>query len=228
MNQIELKSLVCYDPESGVFTWAVDRSTNALAGSPVYIEMHSGRTPCIRISKKRYLVSRLAWLYMYGTSPTNIYHKDKDIQNNRIENLTTTPFPTLKDSDDILDAIKYVRYEPTTGEFFWNQDIDFERRMGDFLQESIDPLGYKSVAILGKVYTCHRLAWACTYKEIPNIIDHIDGNPSNNCINNLRNGTQRQNTRNKKMHREGRLIGAMKSGSLYKPWYSGVVVNKNL
>jgi len=40
----------------------------------------------------------------------------------------------------------------------------------------------------------HRLAWYLYYGELPkNQIDHIDGDPSNNRINNLRDVTPRQN-----------------------------------
>jgi len=45
----------------------------------------------------------------------------------------------------------------------------------------------------------HRFAWFMYYGELPkNHIDHIDGNPSNNKIENLRDVTHQQNHMNRK------------------------------
>jgi len=50
-----------------------------------------------------------------------------------------------------------------------------------------------------KVYYGHILAWIYTYGEIPTFdIDHIDGNPSNNRIDNLRLSTKGENARHSK------------------------------
>ena len=61
--------------------------------------------------------------------------------------------------------------------------------------------GYTMVQLIieGKrYYICaHRLAWFLHYGTLPiNSIDHIDGNRSNNRIDNLRDVTQQQNTFN--------------------------------
>jgi hypothetical protein len=44
----------------------------------------------------------------------------------------------------------------------------------------------------------HQFAWYCTYKEVINTIDHIDGNTSNNTIINLRSVTLNGNQWNRK------------------------------
>ena len=50
----------------------------------------------------------------------------------------------------------------------------------------------------GKLYYAHRVAWLMTYGEIPENweVDHIDRNPSNNRISNLRLVTSEGNSRN--------------------------------
>lgn len=60
--------------------------------------------------------------------------------------------------------------------------------------------GYYVVGFEYKVYRVHRLIWALHYGEHPSSefeIDHIDGNPSNNNISNLRLCNREQNIRNK-------------------------------
>lgn len=58
--------------------------------------------------------------------------------------------------------------------------------------------GYKSIGVDGKVYLAHRLIFLWNYGYMPKIIDHIDRNPKNNCIENLREATQSQNIINSK------------------------------
>jgi hypothetical protein len=46
--------------------------------------------------------------------------------------------------------------------------------------------GYKKVSIYGKQYYVHRIIYLMQHGVMPKLIDHIDGNPSNNAIENLR------------------------------------------
>ena len=47
-----------------------------------------------------------------------------------------------------------------------------------------------------KLLRAHRIAWFIYYGELPNVIDHVDRNPSNNSIKNLRSCTHQQNNFN--------------------------------
>lgn len=53
----------------------------------------------------------------------------------------------------------------------------------------------------GKLYAIHRIIWTLEVEDIPEgyIIDHIDGNPFNNRLTNLRCITVAENTRNAKL-----------------------------
>lgn len=60
--------------------------------------------------------------------------------------------------------------------------------------------GYKTINIGNKIYPYHRVAWALYYSKWPDkCIDHIDGNPSNNRVDNLRDVSHRENMRNRKV-----------------------------
>lgn len=56
--------------------------------------------------------------------------------------------------------------------------------------------GYCEVRIDGKLQGTHRLIFMMFYGFMPRVIDHIDGNPSNNKIENLREATHEENMRN--------------------------------
>jgi hypothetical protein len=57
--------------------------------------------------------------------------------------------------------------------------------------------GYFTGRLGGKNYLAHRLIWKLYYGVDPNRIDHINGDPSDNRLNNLRSVTSTLNNRNR-------------------------------
>jgi len=59
--------------------------------------------------------------------------------------------------------------------------------------------GYKIVVLNKKHYRIHKIIWFIHYGDWPETIDHIDGNTSNNRIENLRKVSLAQNAMNRKI-----------------------------
>lgn len=84
---------------------------------------------------------------------------------------------------------------------------------------TMKPDGYIYICLNYKQYYLHRLVWLLEHGELERCVDHIDGDPRNNHISNLRAVTQRRNTQNQRKHRAGKLLGASwsKSTGKYRP-----------
>jgi hypothetical protein len=59
--------------------------------------------------------------------------------------------------------------------------------------------GYIHVKIKGKAYKAHRLVFLYHHGYMPECVDHIDGDKTNNKIENLRAATKEENCRNQKV-----------------------------
>jgi hypothetical protein len=57
--------------------------------------------------------------------------------------------------------------------------------------------GYLAIGFKGKNYLGHQLIWFLCYREVADLLDHIDRNPSNNRIENLRRADKRLNSLNR-------------------------------
>jgi hypothetical protein len=85
ITQQELKELLNYDPDAGIFTWRNSRygvTKNMNAGTLMYLGYIK-----IEINKKAYLAHRLVWLYVYGYFPKYVDHVNLIKNDNRLINL---------------------------------------------------------------------------------------------------------------------------------------------
>jgi len=82
ISQDQLRKLLDYNPESGLFTWKVKRGW-VLAGAKAGHLRRDGYLT-IRIIGRLLYAHRLAWLYIYGEWPNIVDHKDHNPSNNKI------------------------------------------------------------------------------------------------------------------------------------------------
>ena len=87
LNAEYLRSILHYDPETGIFTWKVRTSTRVKVGDAAGCPEGGGYLQ-IKLQSRPHKAHRLAWLYTYGVWPTDqIDHINRNRTDNRIANL---------------------------------------------------------------------------------------------------------------------------------------------
>ena len=88
LAQETLKSLMHYDPDTGVFTWKVAPRRGISAGSIAGVIKKDSGYVLVGVSGKEYRAHRLAWLYVFGEFPPyDLDHINRNRSDNRIDNL---------------------------------------------------------------------------------------------------------------------------------------------
>lgn len=118
---------------------------------------------------------------------------------------------------DIQSARSQFSYDPNTGELWWIGGARFNRRIGQRAGYVAGGRsgGYWKVKLDGHLLKASRIAWAMYYGEQPPpMVDHINGDRSDDRIANLRAADFRQNAANAKListnksgHRGVRVVG---------------------
>lgn len=231
ITQQELKEILHYDTETGVFLWKISRGKAAIGKRAGFEDKYGNRIyRRINIGGKRHAEGHLAWLYIHGVWPTyDIHHINRNPHDNRICNLQDLPREqnlALRDFKNPPIPYKTVmpkwnppkRNTKLTQEFL-HEFLDYNSETGIFLWKKrrgcipagceprcVHKHGYKIVCLtVGgayKKYLSHRLAWFYVHGIWPEgDIDHINGDKADNRIINLRDVTRVQNMANAKSHK---------------------------
>jgi hypothetical protein len=130
ITQSELKEVLDYNPDTGVFSWI--KQNGNVAGTKA-----NGEYVRIQIKRKQYLAHRLAHLYMTGNFPKNdIDHINHIKDDNRWVN--------LRDATDSQNHANVKRHKKNTSGYkgvSWNKTNKKWRAKIEYMKKSMH-LGY--------------------------------------------------------------------------------------
>lgn len=103
-------------------------------------------------------------------------------------------------------AKELLNYDPLTGIFTWR--IGRRGASKDAPAGCKRKDGYVTMEVDGERHYCHRLAWVISYGAWPiEQIDHINGDPSDNRLSNLREASNTLNSQNQRRPRPSNKVG---------------------
>ncbi len=98
-------------------------------------------------------------------------------------------------------------YSPETGRFAWLKSTGAAPAGAE--AGGVSSTGYVRIAIFGKRYQAHQLAWLHHYGEWPGELDHINGNKADNRIANLRKALRNENLQNQRKAHSNNKAGIL-------------------
>ena len=224
LTQEFVRSRLDYDAETGVLTWKARDCTDASVLRSAWTSWVGKPAGCLHKSSGSLQVlgtsaARVIWLWVHGVIPKIVVHKNGDPLDNRLSNLA--PYESLPEicrqmtREYVLEAFDY---DKETGKLFWKRrprshfrtewaQNNFNLRFAGKEAGCSNGTRHSNVTIGSRHWPAHRIVWLWHTGELPKLIDHIDRNPSNNRIENLRPCTKSENMINSRRRAAGRISG---------------------
>jgi hypothetical protein len=124
----------------------------------------------------------------------------------------------------LLEINLHEIFEYKDGHLFWkiSKSGITKKQAGGF-----NSYGYAKVCFNKKIYFTHRIIFLMHHGFLPKVVDHIDGNKSNNLITNLRAADHSKNVLNAKKN----ILNTSGEKNVHwskrsKKWFARVTINK--
>lgn len=127
---------------------------------------------------------------------------------------------SIEDAKKIKECLQY---EPETGLLYWKKKpnpkspIRVGQRAG-----SKGSKGYRRVFLCDREFQVHQVVWFFETDEWPTLIDHVNGNRSDNRFGNLRIADDQQNSQNRQPQGSSSLKGVYRTISKRSPFKASI------
>jgi len=193
-NRLDMETVTAmfaHDEKHGLVVRAMTRHT-AVAGKALGEKQ-------VQVDGKTYSVRDIAWMLIHGEVPSRtVFHLDGKTENLHRDNLmlahrASGEVGLLQLMHDVKRLLSYC---PSSGVFRWI--AHYQGHTPGEVAGWSHSAGYLVISIFKVKVYAHRLAFAFINGAFPaDVVDHINGNPKDNRITNLRDVSQRINTENK-------------------------------
>lgn len=197
------------------FVW--DTKRNNVTNIKTCGFLDSGGYRKISLCRRIYREDLLVWILFTGKYPDRLIHIDKNKTNNRFGNLkevksikNLTQYPKHSDDAVLLRKVCFERFYYKDGHLYYKEHSPMrDEKVGNLSH------GYYTCNIDKVSYLNHRLIYLMFYGELPELLDHVDRDSTNNRIENIRSANKKINSINRNLQSNN------KSG------YKGISWNKN-
>ncbi len=218
-----------YDAETGVLTWkARDQSEFPSERAwKTWTARYSGKPAGAVISRPGFSsvqilgtnAPKIIWLWLYGFAPKLVTHKNGDSLDNRLANLDPYDPPPKESREKVTReyAQELFEYDKETGKLYWRhrprsrfrsaRAYNTHSRYAGKETGCANKTGRLEVNVGSRTWFAHRLIWLMHTGESPEGLDHIDRDPKNNRIENLRPCSKSENMINSRRRAAGEIAG---------------------
>lgn len=202
ITQQQLKSVVNYDKDTGTFSLINDGHLRKAGENPCRLNRQKNRSDKldIYIFNKGFPAHKLAFLYVYGRYPNKLEPIDGDYTNLKLCNFVEINKVSASDITT-QEVRRLLDYNQETGDLIWKRDggARVKGSIAGHVKKNESGKSYLAITIRGVPFQAHRLAFLWMGEDLPEQVDHDDGNGLNNAWINLNRSNQNNNSKNCKL-----------------------------